>query len=335
MSEQGDRLRKPSAPAADADQQIGEQPRTPVEMARMQRAVMRKKAAATVSATPGADKLQTACAKDPMAAHKLGDIMQEKAPRAVEKRHGFVENVAKKLDADPAAKALQVLRDEGAKQEYLCLGEPLKKDALAKAEGVSRVLDLPSLFKNDYLAPAYLSAFAPKDQAAFIEQVEQNKFDPMKHLNNGKDLRGKVGETWWFPSNGASKVDLNKLRHELYIHEEPAYTHGAVRLDMPPEELAAQKIELYKPTAFDGLHQGWGDDPWWRASNDPDWGLTKNSTKEAVMPSTRVEKFTHRRLMMPTQETKKDAPHDADKHPGATTVDAKHPDTAKQAGHKA
>ncbi len=280
-------------------------------MARMQRAVMRKKAAHAPQPA-GGDTLQKLCAKDPMAAHKLQDIMNEKAPRAVEKRTAFVDNVTKKLDADPT-KPLQAMRDEGGKQEYLCLGEPLKKGALAKAEGVSRVLDLPSLFKNDYLAPGYLSAFAPKDQNSFIEQVQQHKFDPMKHLNNGKDLRGKVGETWWFPSNGASKVDLNKLRHELYIQDEPAYTHGAVRLNMPHEELEAQKIELFKPTAFDGLHQGWGDDPWWRASADPDWGLTKNSTKEAVMPSTKIERFKHRTLMMPT-DAPKTAAHDDKDH---------------------
>ncbi len=134
-----------------------------------------------------------------------------------------------------------------------------------------------------------------------------------------KELRGKVAETWWFPSNGANAVNLEKLRHELYIHDDPNYAKGAVRLDMPPSELKAQKIEMFKPTAFDGLHQGGGNDAWWRSSNDPNWGLTKNNTKEAVMPSQLVGRFKHRTLkMMPTEPAKTSAGAGKGKKPKAT-----------------
>ncbi len=308
MSGEQDRLRKPGAPGAAQDTAPRDEGLLRMDVARRQRAIMRKKADAATKA--GAPDLHAACAKDPMAARKLQDVMNEAAPRAVAARAGFVEGATKRLEQAPD-QPLAALRAEGAQTQYLCLGEKLKPDALTKGGGVSRVFDLPSLFNYNYISPGYRARLAPGDADAFVEQVKQNKFNPNVDLDNAKELRGKVAESWWFPSNGASRVDLEKLRHELYIHDDPNYAKGAVRLDMPPAALQEQKVELFKPTAFDGLHQGWGDDPWWRASNDANWGLTKNSTKEAVMPSMKLEKFKQRSLMMPTEPAK---PTDAKGH---------------------
>ena len=118
-------------------------------------------------------------------------------------------------------------------------------------------------------------------------------------------LRGKSEETWWFPSSAASAANLEKLRHELYIHQDPAYDQGAVRLDMDPGALKAARIELFKPTSFDGMMQGWEGDAWWKHSEDPHWGLTKNNTYEAVMKMMSLEHFKKRTLIMPTSAVPK------------------------------
>ena len=58
-------------------------------------------------------------------------------------------------------------------------------------------------------------------------------------------------------------------------------------------------LKVHKPTAFDGLQQGWGTDPWWVASGDRYWGLTKHGTKEVVMGAARLSCFANRRLVLP------------------------------------
>jgi hypothetical protein len=147
---------------------------------------------------------------------------------------------------------------------------------------------------------AFVAANRVNTAEDFIERARENKFEPSRDMNNEAVLKGKADETWWFPSSAANAANLEKLREQLYIHQDVNYTHGAVRLDMPPAELKAAGIEMFKPTSFDGMMQGWEGDAWWKHSQDPHWGLTKNNTYEAVMKAMTLKHFKQRTLVMPT-----------------------------------
>jgi hypothetical protein len=231
--------------------------------------------------------------------------MSEKQPRALAQRESFITGATKRLQG--GLKPLEAMRQEvtASGQKYLCLGNLVPEQIITGSNGVSRVLDLPSLFHNTYLNRQFLAAHDINNVDQFLSVVREGKFEPKKDLREEAALRGKSEETWWFPSSAASAANLEKLRHELYIHQDPAYDQGAVRLDMDPGALKAARIELFKPTSFDGMMQGWEGDAWWKHSEDPHWGLTKNNTYEAVMKMMSLEHFKKRTLIMPTSAVPK------------------------------
>ena len=61
----------------------------------------------------------------------------------------------------------------------------------------------------------------------------------------------------------ADLVDLNLHGHP---HLDFLTRAWKLRLNITAAELTAANITLHKPTAFDGLMQGWGDDPMWVAA---------------------------------------------------------------------
>ncbi len=154
------------------------------------------------------------------------------------------------------------MRDEvsTAGQKYLCLGNLVPEQIIAGSNGVSRVVDLPSIFNYGYVNRAFVAANRINTADDLIERTRENKFEPSRDMNNEAVLKGKADETWWFPSSAANAANLEKLREQLYIHQDVNYTHGAVRLDMPPAELKTAGIEMFKPTSFDGMMQGWEGD---------------------------------------------------------------------------
>lgn len=234
-----------------------------------------------------------------IAKQKWHDIAAEKQPRAVALRPQFIVGATARLHAGKSP--LDAMRDEVTEngQKYLCLGSPVPEPIITGSSGVSRVVDLPSIFKFSYASTAFLTKYQPESPEQFVDLVRKGSFDPTRDMKDEAVLKGKAEETWWFPSSAANAANIEKLREQLYIHQEVSYTHGAVRLDMPPGELKRLGIELHKPTAFDGIMQGWEGDAWWKHSEDPHWGLTKNNTYEAVMRAMTLAHFKKRTLMMP------------------------------------
>jgi hypothetical protein len=266
-----------------------------------------RKSGATAAAAPPAPAaggatvdLATACNKDPVAKQKYIDVTGEAQPRAAAMRTQFLDGATKRLQKMPD-KPLQAMRDEVTQTgtKYLLLGNKVPENEILKRGGVSRVLDLPSLFNHGYLSPAFLSQWKVRDPDGVVQAAIQKHFDPNRDLDESAVLRGKTEETWWFPSSEANAVKLEPLINQLYVHDQPDYHKGVVRLDMSSGELTANGLELFKPTAFDGMAQGWGTNPWWQKSADPHWGLTKNNTREAVMKATKIGAFKKRSLVLP------------------------------------
>lgn len=242
--------------------------------------------------------LKEAAASDPVAAHKVVDVENEAAPNAQSKKKPWAKGSLKRLEKTPGDGPLKAMRveitDNGTK--YLCLGPAVPGDQIAKKGGLSRLVGLNSIYAH-YLKSGVKTKY--KDQADFIKNgAETRVFNPMKHMDDDALLKGKALETWWFPGNVGTRVDLAGLREALTIEGEPDYEAGAVRLDMSPDDLENAKIKVHKSTAFDGVMQGWGDDPWWVPSDDPHWGVTKHGTPEAVMKAMKVETFQKRKLIM-------------------------------------
>jgi hypothetical protein len=247
-------------------------------------------------------ELARACEADPVAKQKLEDVTNETAPQAKAKVPAFIEGASDKLQTTYEGRPLEAMRAELLEKgsEYLCLGAPVPPDELVGAGGVARLLDLPSLYRNHYLKPEVADKFV--NQKDFVESAAEGEFNPDSDLDNQAKLRGRAEESWWYPLNEGGAVDLEKLRRQLYIQDDPSYAAGAVRLTATPQDCADKGLELCKPTAFDGLMQGWNQDPWWRPSDDPHWGLTKNNAREAVMKMMELGTFTHRELILPTKK---------------------------------
>lgn len=256
----------------------------------------------TAPGAPPFVKLVDAVKADPFAQAKYDDVMSE-GPPANALVGEFVAGAEARLQSMPD-KPTQAMRDEISKSgdKYLCKGSEISIAALLQSQGISRLLDLPGIFNHGYLngtAVSELSATGLDSEDGFVNYASQGKFDPNAHLDETKELRGKVAQTWWFPGSLGAGLDLKGLRDACYIQDDPAYAKGVVRLDMSAEAMAANEVQAFKPTAFDGLNQGWGNDPWW-VRGGGEWGITKNNTAEAVVPKMVMSAFKTRSLIMPT-----------------------------------
>lgn len=270
---------------------------------RVERKVFRAKSPSKApgAPAPGTRKLQTECQSDPVAKQKYADVLAESAPGAAAKKAAFLKAAEEALNASPTTKPIDAMRSVVRGGGYFFLGPQIPDAEVIKGGGVSRVLDLPGLYKYGYVKPTVQSKFPNED--AFVDGAAKGKFDPNSDIDERKSMRGAggVNETWWFPSGEANAVDLTALLDALYIKDNPNYSKGAVRFDLDPASLAALDIKLYKPTAFDGMMQGWGNDPWWVTKPGP-WGITKNNTHEAVMQSQQFRFYKQRSLIMPAKK---------------------------------
>jgi hypothetical protein len=293
VKEDGQQQQQPAQAAPQADQPAQLDPR---QMATMQAAHDRKSEAGAEE--PQLD-LETEAQKDPVAAQKIVDVKSEKAPRAVEKVPEFMAGSTKRLNTTHREQPLEAMRKEVTENgtKYLGLGALMPMEEIVGHQGISRLLDLPGLYRYKYLTTEMLGAHP--DEKSFVKAAKRGNFNPDKDLDDTKTLSGKAQETWWFPTDGGELgADLKKLREALYIQDDPSYAGGVVRLDIPPGEYDKLGIEVFKPTAFDGVMQGWGNDPWWQPGDHPNWGLTKNNTKEAVMLAQKIGTFKHRQLIL-------------------------------------
>ena len=253
-------------------------------------------------ATPTLD-LKTEARKDPVAAQKVIDVESDPACAAL--RAPFFAGAQRRLDRDSSAAsnggraALNAMRGEIAANErtYLLKGPELPAAQLLGANGITRILDLPSLYDYNYLKPTVKAMHRNAD--AFVSAAQARRFNPDNDLDNRRTLRGKVNETWWAEVGTTAGMNLAQLIDAFHLDGDPSYPRGAVRLTVQPSDATHFNLDIHKPTAFDGMQQGWGTDPWWVSSSDPHWGLTKKGAKEVVMAGARLACFGKRELVVP------------------------------------
>jgi len=252
--------------------------------------------------TPTLD-IKTEARKDPVAAQKVIDVDTD--PDCAPLKAAFFAGAETRLNKDSSAAtnggkaALKAMRAEvEAKQgTYLLQGRELPAAQLVAANGITRILDLPSLYNYGYLKPSIKGMYANAD--AFVSAAQARRFDPKKDLDNRRSLRGKVKETWWAATGNTAGMNLSQMISAFHLDGDPSYPKGAVRLTVLPADVAAFNLKVHKPTALDGMQQGWGTDPWWVKSNDPHWGLTKKNAKEVVMGAAKLSCFSKRDLVVP------------------------------------
>jgi hypothetical protein len=159
------------------------------------------------------------------------------------------------------------------------------------------VLDLPSVF-NYYLESGYKARLKLTSADDFLRACAEGKFNPKTDLNDAAEIRGKVAESWWFAKARAGGVTLGQIKKDLTVMD-TTYDKGMLRLNISAAEMAAANIALHKPTAFDGLMQGWGNDPMWTAAPGSAWGLTRDGMQEGVIKASQLGAFKDRVLILP------------------------------------
>lgn len=253
-----------------------------------------------------ATDIKTACEQaGGVAKVKYSDVMAERQPGAVAVRPAFITGATARLKPDPK-KPLEAMRNEvsGSGDKYILKGDLIPIEEIIGQQGISRVLDLPSVF-NYYLDAGYKSRLKLASADDFLRACADGKFNPKTDLNNAAEIRGKVAESWWFAKARAGGVTLGQIKKDLTVMD-TTYDKGMLRLNITAAELAAAHIQLHKPTAFDGMMQGWGDDPMWKAAPGSTWGLTRDGMQEGVIKASQLGMFKDRHLILPEPMPKTD-----------------------------
>lgn len=189
-----------------------------------------------------------------------------------------------------AGRVIDAMRDEvGASGNKYILQGPAVPAAQIRAEnGLSRVVDLPSVF-NYYLADAAKAKF-DNDADFFALAVSAGIFDPMSQLQGR--VRGRLAEGWWFARNQAPSHDLAELIEQLAVGDDsPQYNAGVIRLDFSVDDAMAN-LAPKKPTAFDGMPFSQ-----FQVDNSSVWGVTAGGTLEAVAPDVDINSATTKTLV--------------------------------------
>jgi hypothetical protein len=243
--------------------------------------------------------VRTEAVSDAVAKQKVADVDAETAPNCAGLKATFFSAVNARMNADAALTPLAAMRAEVAAKQgtYLLQGAELPTGQIAAASGLTRILDLPGLHNNGYLKPSIKSLYPDAD--AFVAGAQAGRFDPDQDLDNRRNLRGRVNQTWWAEAGSTAGLNLVDMIEAFHLTGDPSYPKGAVQLTVTASGVDEMGLKVHKPTAFDGMQQGWGSDPWWVASGDRNWGLTKHGTKEVVMGAARLSCFGDRRLVLP------------------------------------
>jgi hypothetical protein len=189
---------------------------------------------------------------------------------------------------------------------YLLQGEIISTEAIAGAAGLGRAINIYAVFKYNYVgrdeykdemkqAPNSLARENPEKAWAF-QSKRDDTFEPDDHMMG--ETKGQVPAGWWFAGADGTGVKINELREALTLND-PSFDAGCVKLTYSASDFDSAGYELFKPTAFDGMHQGWEDDTMWASTGDSvTWGLTKsiNQVREGVTKPVSVTAATSRVL---------------------------------------
>ena len=167
--------------------------------------------------------------------------------------------------------------------KYILKGPEVPKSEIKKQRGLSRVIDLYSIFEY-HLAGGQKDLFGD-DKDFFAQCVNAGVYDPLPYLTGS--IRGRLAEGWWFARKQAPSLDLNQLIEQLAIGEDsPQYKKGALRLDFTPSK-AFKNLKPRKPTAFDGMPFGQ-----FKLAPTEVWGVTAGGAFEAVAPEVEINAAT-------------------------------------------
>jgi hypothetical protein len=269
------------------------------------------------------EDLKGACEKaGGVAKVKFQQLMSESQPGATGMRPGFVAGANVRLKTAPD-KPLEAMQDEvsGSGDKYILKGPPIPTSEIVGQQGISRVLDLPSVFKY-YLKPDFISGLGLTSVDDFLKACAEGKFNPSTDMDDSKEIRGKVAESWWFAKGQANGVTLGEIKKQLTVMD-TTYDKGMLRVDITADQLAAANINLHKPTVFDGMMQGWGNDPMWVEAPGHKWGLTRDNMQEGVIKASTLGAFKTRKLILPTPLPVVDVAAKSLVEPSPATIEAK------------
>mgnify|MGYP002036830546 CR=1 FL=1 len=170
---------------------------------------------------------------------------------------------------------------------YLLRGDPISADTIFGAGGVGRCIAMPTVF-GFHIAEAKKRAYLEEVAASDNENAKANPglawtYDVLNGLpfDENSDLmgetQGRVPTGWWFALQGAESVDIDTLREALTLSD-TSFDAGFIKLSFSGSSFVDSGFQLFKPTAFDGMHQGWDGDPMWATTGPQSgWGLTKSA----------------------------------------------------------
>src|SRR5262245_53853018 len=148
--------------------------------------------------------------------------MAETSGGAVGVRPQFLVNANKKLQAQGATKnAYQAMKDEvlGNQGTYLFKGPVIPKSEIKDHMGISRIIDIISLWNRNGIKADYKSAFTDMDD--FLAEIHSDdaagEFDPKTHCNDDYPIRGAAEQSWWFSAKQAPGIVLGNLIKDLAL----------------------------------------------------------------------------------------------------------------------
>lgn len=238
------------------------------------------------AALGAARALERACTDEgPVALQKYKDVSSERALAGL--LPGFLDATLTKVHAGTAC--WQAMKDvvSADSRTYLGQGPALPVAELAAKGGVVRYDNFDSVCTHYRNTTVY-----PTKEACMQAAAEQD-FDSARGLDVGKAYRGKTAESWWAANDDIKATTIAELKRQLHVTD-AFYDQGAVKFLITADgyrKMVAAGNTLHKPTAYDGLFQASGDDPFWvRNDASPFWGKTKGvpATHEVVLYSLAV-----------------------------------------------
>jgi hypothetical protein len=196
----------------------------------------------------------------------------------------FKAAVVAKLLKDQSTGVYDAMKAEAV--NYLFRGKAIDLADVRTKKGVTRVMDLPSLYKyGGYLQAAKKEVYnfgADEDEKLlnFLFDANANSnFDPNTHLNGGAEIQGQLAQAWWGAAMTSTATDLQSLIKQFDV-DQSKYSSGAVQLDFELQA-AMRHRQLRKPTAYDGMgHPGYKPN----LGDGELWGATTSGALEAVAP---------------------------------------------------
>ncbi|MDA0700112.1 MAG: DUF4157 domain-containing protein, partial [bacterium] len=214
-------------------------------------------------------------------------------PSCAAKSTVFKNGVVAKLIADTSTAVYEAMKAEAV--NYLFEGTDVTLAEVAAENGVTRALDLPSVFGYGYLQAAKKATYrlgteGEKQTAFLVDANLKGGFNKDADMEGSAQIRGGLAQAWWAARSTSSSTDLDQLIIELAVPSAGSYGSGAVRVEFDLSS-AMGGTPFKKPTSYDAMgHAGYEPNP------GGVWGTTAGGALEVVAPPLTISQTTTREL---------------------------------------